>query len=278
MYQQNARERSGLRVPNVLSSVLLAGFLIVPANTHAQQERTAPPQERRQEPQREGQRPIRTKNQKLLQMHSSDMIADLVVMELAERSSFYPHMKVSVEQGVVTLSGKVRSETAEHRALRIARRTPAVISVRDHLEVDPALRKTDKPVGVEAELAKAVAQQIAASLEGAKAGKDWWYDGWRVEGRDNTWSLVVEVTEPGRVVLEGELPELDLAAQAILKAVEVGGVQNLQSELEIDDAFYRYHPFPYYGSPFAYPFAYYPFHPYALGHPYAPTAAVTPQR
>jgi osmotically-inducible protein OsmY len=277
MYQQDARERSGLRVPNVLSSVLLTGFLLAPAITHAQQKRTAPPEERRQEPQRGGQRATRERNQKLLQMHSNDMIADLVVMELAERSSFYPHMKVSVDQGVVTLSGKVRSETAEHRALRIARRTPAVISVRDQLEVDPALKKTDKPVGNEAELAKAVAQEIAASMEGAKAGKDWWYNGWRVEGRDNTWSLVVEVTEPGRVVLEGELPGLDLAAQAIVTAVEVGGVQNLQSELELDDAFYRYHPFPYYGSPFAYPFAYYPFHPYALGHPYAPTAA-TPEQ
>ena len=150
MYQPDVR-RSGLRIANVLSSVLLTGFLIAPAITHAQQERTAPPEERRQEPERAGQRPTREKNQKLLQMHSNDMIADLVVMELAERSSFYPHMKVSVDQGVVTLSGKVRSETAEHRALRIARRTPAVISVRNQLEVDPALGKTDKPVGNEAE-------------------------------------------------------------------------------------------------------------------------------
>jgi osmotically-inducible protein OsmY len=267
MFQQNKREKFYFRVPAILSSVLLLGVFAMPATSKAQQ---------RQEPQSQRQRPAPQRNQTLLQMHSDDMIRDLIVMRLGDRWSFYPNMKVTVDQGVATLTGKVPSEAIENRALRIARRTPAVDSVRDQLDVDAAARKTEKPAIGQADLAKAVAQKIAANITGTKAGKDWWFDGWRVEGRDNTWNLIVEVPEPGRVVLEGELPQLDLVRRAIESAVEVAGVRSLNSNLQLDPDFYNDNrSFPYY--PYAYPFAYYPFYPYALGS-YGPYAARPQER
>jgi hypothetical protein len=86
---------------------------------------------------------------------------------------------------------------------------------------------------------------IAADIAGAKAGKDWWFEGWRVEGLDNDWNLIVQVDEPGRAVLDGELPQLDLIRIAIEAAVKIAGVQRLDSNLEIEPRRYG----PYYPSP-----------------------------
>ncbi|HEX6285353.1 MAG TPA: BON domain-containing protein, partial [Pyrinomonadaceae bacterium] len=168
------------------------------------------PQDPRQEKQRDqasqqsqSQAPASEDPESLRQMHSDDLTEDLLVMRLGDRRSFLSGMQVIVDQGVATLRGKVPSEAIESRALRIAWRTPGVRSVRDQLEVDQDMRKAGQPELDQAELAKAVAQNIGRNITTAKADKDWWSDGWRVEGRDNAWSLVVEVPEPGQVVLEG---------------------------------------------------------------------------
>ena len=76
---------------------------------------------------------------------------------------------------------------------------------------------------------------------------------------------MVEVPEPGQVVLEGELPNLDLVRRAIQLGSEVAGVKSLNSNLRLQAEFRDDRSFPYY--PHAYPLSYYPFYPYQLENP-----------
>lgn len=276
MDNRDTREQSYRQIVTVFfGGLFLSIYFSMPANSqphHQQHEEQL--QQASQQPQ--SQRPPSRKPESLRQMHSDDLTEDLLVMRLGDKRSFFSGMQVIVDQGVATLRGKVPSEAIESRALRIAWRTPGVRSVRDQLEVDQDMKKAGKPELDQADLAKAVAQNIGGNITGAKADKDWWSDGWRVEGRDNAWNLVVEVPEPGRVVLEGELPNLDLVRRAIQLGAEVAGVESLNSNLELQAEFYRdERSFPYY--PYAYPLAYYPFHPYALEDRYDGNAAFVPE-
>jgi hypothetical protein len=112
------------------------------------------------------------------------------------------------------------------------------------------------------ELAKQVAQEIAASIKGAKAGEDWWFDGWRVEGQSNRWNLVVDVTD-GHVILEGEVPNVDTIRKAVEAAADVTGVVTVDSDLELPGfyGYWGYHPRASYGP-------YYPYLPPNLAQPY----------
>jgi osmotically-inducible protein OsmY len=258
----------------LLGALFVSVYLVIfsmPASAQPQyQGQKKQGQQTGQQPQ--SQRPATEKPEGLRQMHSDDLTEDLLVMRLGDRRSFFSGMQVIVDQGVATLRGKVPSEAIESRALGIAWRTPGVRSVRDQLEVDQDMRKPGQPELDQAEVAKAVAQNIAGNITTAKADKDWWSDGWRVEGRDNAWNLVVEVPEPGRVVLEGELPNLDLVRRAIQLGAEVAGVKSLNSNLEVGAEFYRDdRSFPYY--PYAYPLSYYPFYPHALEGRYGGNSA-----
>lgn len=265
MYNGETREQSYVRLVTVFfAGLFLSIYFSMPASAQPQyQGQKKQGQQAGQQPQ--SQRPPTEKPESLRQMHFDDLTEDLLVMRLGDRRSFFSGMQVIVDQGVATLRGKVPSEAIESRALRIARRTPGVRSVRDQLEVNPDMRKAEKPELDQAELAKAVAQNIGRNITTAKADKDWWSDGWRVEGRDNAWSLVVEVPEPGQVVLEGELPNLDLVRRAIQLGSEVAGVKSLNSNLRLQAEFRDDRSFPYY--PHAYPLSYYPFYPYQLENP-----------
>ena len=272
MDNRETREQSYRRVVKVFfGGLFLSIYFSMPANSQPHYQRQEKqPQQATQQPQ--SPRPPTQKPERLRRMHSDDLTEDLLVMRLGDRRSFFSGMQVLVDQAVATLRGKVPSEAIESRAFRIAWRTPGVRSVRDQLEVDQNMRKAGKPELDQAELAKTVAQNIGGNIMGAEAGKDWWSDGWRVEGRDNAWNLVVEVPEPGRVVLEGELPNLDLVRRAIQLGAEVAGVKSLNSNLELQAEFYRDdRSFPYY--PYAYPLSYYPFYPYALEDRYGGNAA-----
>lgn len=265
------REPSYRRAVTVFfAGLLLSVYFSMPANSQQYQSQEKQRQQAGQQPQ--SQRPPTEKPESLRQMHSDDLTEDLLVTRLGDRRAFFSGMQVIVDQGVATLRGKVPSEAIESRALRISWQTPGVRSVRDQLEVDPNMRKAGKPELDQAELAKAVAQHIGKNITTAKADKDGWSDGWRVEGRDNAWNLVVEVPEPGRVILEGELPNLDVVRRAIELAAEVAGVKSLNSNLRLQAEFFRDHQtFPYY--PYAYPLSYYPFYPYALEKRYGGNAA-----
>jgi hypothetical protein len=64
-----------------------------------------------------------------------------------------------------------------------------VYSVHYQLTVDTSLAKMEPTSINQVELMEKVAKSIAADIAGAKAGKDWWFEGWRVEGPDNDWNL-----------------------------------------------------------------------------------------
>lgn len=195
-----------------------------------------------------------------------DLLENLLVIRLAERSNVTGVVEAKVKEGVATLSGKVPDRDAERRALRIARATPGIMSVRDEIGIDAsmtrAISKTERKVG-EKELEKQVAEKIAAAVQGAKAGEDWWFEGWRVEGQHNAWNLVVEVDEPGFVVLEGEVPSLDIMRQAVEAAAQVPGVRAVDTDMNLERFYVRYYPYGYY------PYAYYP---YFGPHAFAPHA------
>lgn len=213
---------------------------------------------------RNGNGPGRQSQQALDRQMSDQKLEDWIIVRLANRASYTPGINVDVRDGVVTLSGKVPNEEVKRRAMRIASTTSQVTAVRDELAVDASMRKAEALGGPE--LAKQVATRIASRIDGAKAGEDWWLAGWRVEGPFNTWSMTVESDEPGRVVLEGDVPKWDVMRKAVEAAANVPGVRVVDSELEYEPDYYpifRYGAERYYGD------GYYPYHPYLARPPYA---------
>lgn len=213
---------------------------------------------------RDGERPGRQSWQAPDRQMSDQKLEDWIIVRLANRASYTPGINVDVRDGVVTLSGKVPNEEVKRRAMRIASTTSQVTAVRDELAVDASMRKAEALGGPE--LAKQVATRIASRIDGAKAGEDWWLAGWRVEGPFNTWSMTVESDEPGRVVLEGDVPKWDVMRKAVEAAANVPGVRVVDSELEYEPDYYpifRYGAERYYGD------GYYPYHPYLARPPYA---------
>lgn len=191
-------------------------------------------------------------------------LEDRVLARIAERTGVGPDMQVRADRGTVTLSGTVSSEAAERRALRAARRTPGVTNVRDELQI--ARPRIDVPQVGDAELNRRVAQQIARAIPGAKAGEDWWFSGWRVEGLGNDWNFVVESTD-GEVVLEGEVPRHSIIRDALDAARQVAGVRRVESQLEVEPVrgIYDYGPYGWYGSADPYAYGPYAFHPGVAG-------------
>ena len=185
-----------------------------------------------------------------------------IIVKLAARPGL-DNIDVEVEDGVATVSGQVGSEVAQNRALRIANRTMGVQSVRNKITVDSSARETKVKEVPDQQLAQQVAREIADNIEGAKSGKDWWFDGWRIEGPYNRWNFVVEADE-GNITLEGEVPDVDIMRKAVESAREVPGVRTVDSELELE-RYYGYGRYPYRGPYYG---RAYPYHPYVMP-PYA---------
>jgi hypothetical protein len=123
-------------------------------------------------------------------------LADRIYVRLAERAWVGADFDARVDHGVVTLSGTVPSARTKAGVLRIVRRTSGVTDVIDRLRVDPAASpsRSSSPVP-DAELSQRVAQRIAGAVSGAKAGEDWWFTGWRVEGPYQGWTMVVHAAD-----------------------------------------------------------------------------------
>jgi osmotically-inducible protein OsmY len=175
------------------------------------------------------------------QMNAAEgMLQDRIYVRLAERAWAGADFDVKVNRGVVTLSGTVPTEQAKRRIVSLARRTPGVMEVREQLRVDPAVgaRGGDSPVP-DAELSKRVAQKVAGTIAGSKAGEDWWLTGWRVEGPDRTWTMVVEAQD-GAVTLDGEVPYHSTIRKAVDAALDVEGVHSVRSEIELEPAYSGY--------------------------------------
>ncbi|MEZ5399846.1 MAG: BON domain-containing protein [Bryobacteraceae bacterium] len=72
--------------------------------------------------------------------NSDDAIYDQVRLRLAEDPDLIGgRITVEVKAGVVTLTGKVRTERARSKAPRTAKKVKGVKSVENQLEVDPNL-------------------------------------------------------------------------------------------------------------------------------------------
>jgi osmotically-inducible protein OsmY len=178
------------------------------------------------------------------------MLEDRVFVRLAEQAWAGGDFKISAQDGTVTISGTVPNEQSKQRMLRIAQRTSGVQDVRDQIRVDPSSGKERGGTAIpDEQLNKQVAEKIAAAIDGAKAGEDWWFTGWRVEGPRNDWSLTVDASD-GRVTLDGQVPRHGLIRDAVEAALKVNGVRSVRSDLQLDARSYR------------------EARPYAYGHPY----------
>ncbi len=183
------------------------------------------------------------------QMNAAErLLEDQLYVRLAERAWVGGDFKASVNQGVVTLSGTVPSEQAKQKMLRIARQTAGVTDLRDQLRVDPSVsaqRGGRAPVG-DSELSKEVARNIAEAITGAKAGEEWWFSGWRVEGPYTQWNTTVEA-DNGAVTLEGDVPYDSIVRKSVEAALRVPGVRSVRSEISIERISGRYPPYYGYG-------------------------------
>ena len=199
------------------------------------------------------------------QMNAAErMLEDQLYVRLAERAWVGGDFKATVNQGVVTLSGTVPSEQSKQKMLRITRQTAGVTELRDQLRVDPSVsaqRDGRAPVG-DSDLSKRVAQKIASAITGAKAGEEWWFSGWRVEGPDRHWNTTVEA-DNGAVTLEGDVPYDSIVRKSVEAALHVPGVRSVRSEITIERTSGRYSPYYGYG-PYAYGYGY-----GGYGYPYA---------
>jgi len=192
---------------------------------------------------------------------TDEMAEGWIIVKLAAHHGF-DDVNVEVQDGVAKLSGKVASDAAENRALRIANRTMGVESVRDQLTVDTSIDNNKEAKNVpDQELTKQVAQKIADKIEGAKAGKDWWFAGWRVEGPYNRWNFVVDA-DRGYVTLDGDVPSMEIMRKAVEAAGHVAGVRTVDSDLNLESYPGYYAPlnprYPYYNQYYGYAYPYYP--------------------
>jgi osmotically-inducible protein OsmY len=253
---------------NVMTRVasLAVGVLFIAGaqQSFAQQKGRQPDQRQQQQMDPAQQGPMPAESDRQRWDITDEAVESLIFLKLVARPGFN-NVDVEVQDGVAHLSGKVASDSAESRAMRIAGMTVGVRQVRDQLDIDKSLLQQKTKDIPDRDLAQQVARKIAADVEGAKAGEDWWFDGWRVEGPYNRWNFVVEVDD-GRVTLEGEVPDLDIMRKAVEAATAVPGVRSVDTDLRLEHYYARY---PYQGPYGYYPYGYYPHAYYPYYGPYA---------
>ncbi|MCA9493373.1 MAG: BON domain-containing protein [Myxococcales bacterium] len=172
----------------------------------------------------------------LQQFFQDEQTEARVVMGLAQSGSLSEaRVVVSSDRGAVTLSGRVASDEAKARALRIAKRTPGVKEVKDELAIDRSLGELT-PVPDD-ELAARVAAKLAEdTFPFAEAEQNWTF-GWEVDGG----GLEIDVdVDHGDVLLAGTVDSWADIPAAVLAASDVRGVRTVYSELHA-----RSVPFPY---------------------------------
>jgi osmotically-inducible protein OsmY len=123
-------------------------------------------------------------------------------------------VKIDVDDGAVTLHGKVESQAVKDKATSIVREVGGVKSVRNLIEVVPEYRH---------DAVKASDHDIKEAVESAlKAHKT--LDGIKVESVDN-----------GVVLLKGKTTSLDLKLVAIETAYNCAGTRRVASMIETDE-------------------------------------------
>jgi hypothetical protein len=183
-------------------------------------------------------------------------LQDRIFVRLAERAWAGKDFDITADDsGTVTISGTVPSDHARQRVLRIVRTTPGVQDVNDRLTVKPSSAAAPPQAPPDDQLSKQVAQKIANAIPGSKAGEDWWFSGWRVEGPSNTWDITVDADQ-GKINLDGDVPRSHLERQAVEAALNVPGVRSVRSDINVEPMYGGYpYGYPYYGYGYgAYPY------------------------
>lgn len=154
-------------------------------------------------------------------------VAERVDLRLAaSRGLAGARIETDDTNGDVALRGVVRDAAQKQRALQIALRTTGVRRVRDELALDPA--GISQPSRPDEELARSVAEVLAADSVPRASLERGWLLGWRVAGED--WAVDVEVDD-GEVWLEGTALLQQHIHDFVLKARAVPGVRSVRSEI-----------------------------------------------
>lgn len=137
----------------------------------------------------------------------------------------------------VTLSGKVASERAKQRAVRIAERTMGVSEVSDRLDVDESLQASAMGERVpDQTLAKQVADAIAAKLGNAKV-KESWFFGYEITTRSPEGDeLKLDVdADSGDIELDGDLARNADVQEVLNVTRNVRGVRSIENNIDTDE-------------------------------------------
>jgi osmotically-inducible protein OsmY len=149
----------------------------------------------------------------------------------------------SVDAGVVTLDGELRTMSEHRRAMEKARAVDGVKAVRSNIEAPDDLtneevwedtERTAKTTGAGA--AAAAAGKDTASTAGS-AAKDMWITSAtkvRLMANDKTPAMDINVdTRDGQVTLFGSVPSAEAKQAAETEAQKVNGVIGVRNELEV---------------------------------------------
>ena len=138
---------------------------------------------------------------------------------------------VSVDDGVVTLSGTVESESAHERALALARNTEGITRVDDRLTVQP---ETTAEAGADPETA-----QPTATTGTAQADRSPSWIATKIQAQYFTspdikpWNIDVTVRPTGVVELRGEVDEASDRTEAVRIARATEGVVRVDDHLRV---------------------------------------------
>jgi hyperosmotically inducible periplasmic protein len=145
-------------------------------------------------------------------------------------------LEVRAENGVVTLTGAVRSERLRQQSLEVARRTEGVRDIRDELEVRPDTdrdaRPTEPAPRVEppgtGDRAREAGEQIEDGWVTTKIQAKYFLDR-DLKGRD-----IDVTTSNGVVTLSGTVPSEEARQQALAIARETDGAQQVVDRLTVE--------------------------------------------
>ncbi len=143
---------------------------------------------------------------------NSRQLARAVKMRLEGSAELgFSRLQISVEDGVVTLNGRLPTLGAIVEAQRLAGRVHGIIEVENKIELDARRRS---PARLESKVKEALAERLALS----------WAD------------IKVRVTRGGRVVLSGKVGDARFRFAAFKAVSRIEGVVEIIDEIESPDA------------------------------------------
>jgi osmotically-inducible protein OsmY len=143
---------------------------------------------------------------------------------------------VSVDDGVVTLSGTAQNEQAKERALEIAREVPRVTRVEDHLEVAAAV-EADRGAAAQDAPRQARAENPLDEEREDPTNPAWITTKiqaqYFIDPDVKPWNVDVTTRPGGIVVLRGQVDSAEAKSEAVRIAQETEGVGNVEDYLQV---------------------------------------------